>query len=191
MTEADIILAEVNLELPRTLGRALVHTPHFDYIAEKQSPVHEKLYPPITEVEKTIGKLVAENLVEDGATLQAGIGAIPDTVLAGLKNHKNLGIHTEMLADPAVDLVESGIVPNVEKVTDPGLVVATCLIGSKKLYKYVHNNPLISMQLALYTNDDYIIGLNPKGTAINACIELDVLGQSAADCIGGKMFSGK
>ncbi|NJI29872.1 4-hydroxybutyrate CoA-transferase, partial [Aeromonas veronii] len=140
--------------------------------------------------ETKIGKLIAENLVEDGATLQMGIGNIPDAVLNALHNHKDLGIHSEMFAGGVVDLVRKGCVTNDKKTFHRGRIVGSFLIGTKKLYDFVDNNPFIEMLEINYVNNVGIVARNPKMTAINSAIEVDLTGQVCADSIGTRMYSG-
>jgi acyl-CoA hydrolase len=142
-----------------------------------------------TETEKAIGRHVAE-LVEDGATLQMGIGGIPDAALKYLTNHKNLGVHTEMMADGLVDLVEKGVINGIKKKTEFGKIVAGFAYGTRKIYDFIDENPIVNMMDVGYTNDTRIIRQNPKVTAINSAIEIDVFGQVCADSIGPKHFSG-
>lgn len=176
--------------MPRTFGDSIVHVSHIDYAIKVDSDLPGHGGPASSEVETKIGKLIAENLVEDGATLQMGIGNIPDAVLAALKNHKNLGIHSEMFADGVIDLVEAGAISNHNKVKHPGRIVGSFLIGSQRLYDFVNDNPYVEMLVVDYVNNTRVISQQPKMTAINSCIEVDLTGQVVADSIGTRMFSG-
>ncbi|MCQ2176263.1 MAG: 4-hydroxybutyrate CoA-transferase, partial [Bacteroidales bacterium] len=129
-------------------------------------------------------------LIKDGACLQLGIGALPNAILAKLGNHKNLGIHTEMFADGVLDLVEKGVINGSNKVTDKGKIVSTFLMGSQKVYDFIDNNPDVLMMDVGYTNDPFVISKNPRMTAINSAVEMDITGQVCADSIGTKHFSG-
>ena len=158
--------------MPRTFGDSIIHQSHFDYAVNVDTPLSEHGHRDMSDVEIKIGKLIAENLVEDGATLQMGIGNIPDAVLNALHNHKDLGIHSEMFANGVVDLVNKGCVTNNEKKIHRGRIVGSFLIGSKKLYNFVDNNPFIEMLEINYVNNVGVIAQNPKMTAINSAIEV-------------------
>ncbi|KAK2710260.1 4-hydroxybutyrate coenzyme A transferase-like isoform X2 [Artemia franciscana] len=187
---AKYIIGQVNPQMPRTFGDGIIHMSHFDAMVEHDAPMHVRHTTKMTDVEKTIGELIAENLVDNGATLQMGIGNIPDSVLAALKDHKDLGIHSEMFSDGVVDLVEAGCVTNHHKKVLPGKIVGSFCIGSKKLYDFLDNNPFVLMGDVQWVNYSPIIAQNPKVTAINSCIEVDLTGQVAADSIGTRMYSG-
>lgn len=176
--------------MPRTFGDSIIHISHVDYAVKVDAELPAHGAASSSDVEAKIGKLIAENLVEDGATLQMGIGSIPDAVLASLKNHKNLGIHSEMFADGVIDLVEVGAVSNHNKTKHPGRLVGSFLIGSKRLYDFVNDNPYVEMLVVDYVNNTRVISQQPKMTAINSCIEVDLTGQVVADSIGTRMFSG-
>ncbi len=137
-----------------------------------------------------IAELVTEYLIEDGATLQMGIGQIPNAVLSGLKNHKDLGIHSEMFSDGVLDLIELGVVTGRLKTYDQGKLVSTFLVGSKKLYDFVDDNPAVDLRDVAYTNNPVLVGRNYKMTAINSAIEVDITGQVVSDSIGKRMYSG-
>jgi len=186
---AAIVIAEVNKQMPRTLGRSFVHVSKLDYIVETDRPLPELSPEPATAVEDAIGKNVAA-LVEDGATLQLGIGAIPDAVLGQLHGKRNLGIHSEMLSDGIVDLIERGVVNGDAKTVLPGKVAVSFVLGSKRLYDFVDNNPLIEFQTSDYINDPFIISQNHKMTSINSALQVDVTGQVAAGSIGTYLYSG-
>jgi 4-hydroxybutyrate CoA-transferase len=186
---AKYVIAEVNPNMPRTHGDSFLHVSSFHALVESNTPLHEVVPTEPTEAEFQIGQHIA-GLVEDGATLQLGIGSIPNAVLAALGNHRRLGIHTEMFTDGVIDLVHKGVITGEEKKRQRGEITATFLIGSKRLYDFVHDNPLIRMMEASYTNDTSIIRKNPKVTAINSAIEIDLTGQICADSIGSRMYSG-
>ncbi len=186
---AKIVMAELNDKMPRTMGDSFIHISDIDYIVETSNDVIELKPPKIGAVERAIGENCAK-LIEDGSTLQLGIGAIPDAVLLFLKDKKNLGIHSEMISDGVVDLIESGVVTNKLKTLHPGKTIATFLMGTKKLYNFVDNNPGVEMYPVNYTNDPAIIAQNYKMVSINSCIQVDLMGQVVADSIGLKQFSG-
>ncbi len=186
---ARIVVAQVNPNMPRTLGDGMIHLNDIDTIVEVNDPLHEVHPRPFGEVEKQIGLHVA-SLVENGATLQMGIGAIPDAVLAALTHHKDLGIHTEMFSDGLIPLIASGVVNGSQKRKHPGKVVSSFIMGTRKLYDFVHDNPSVAMLDVAYVNDTAVIRTNPKVTAINSAIEIDLSGQVCADSIGSKMYSG-
>ncbi|MBU6341567.1 MAG: 4-hydroxybutyrate CoA-transferase [Bacteroidetes bacterium] len=186
---AKYVIAEINPNMPRTHGDGFIHISRLSAAVWTERPIFELNYSEPSDAEKQIGLHVAE-LVEDGATLQMGIGSIPNAVLAALGNHKRLGIHTEMFSDGIIDLVEKGIITGEEKKRQTGIITATFLFGSRRLYDFVHDNPLIRMMEASYTNDTSIIRKNPKVAAINSAIEIDLTGQVCADSIGPKMYSG-
>lgn len=190
MTHSKIIVAQVNPRLPRTFGDGIIHISHIDYAVKVDTPLPVHGNKPPSDVETQIGKNIAENLVEDGATLQMGIGSIPDAVLAGLKNHKDLGIHSEMFASGVIDLVNRGCITNNRKKVHKGRIVGSFLIGTQDLYDFVDNNPLIEMLVVDYVNNTGVIARNPKMTAINSCIEVDLTGQVVSDSIGTRMYSG-
>jgi acyl-CoA hydrolase len=186
---AEHVVAVINPNVPRALGDALIPMSMIDIFVEDNTPLMPAKFSEPNETETAIGIHCAE-LVEDGACLQMGIGAIPNAVLAQLGNHKNLGIHTEMFADGVLPLVESGVINGANKVLDKGKMVSTFLMGSQKVYDFIHNNPQVAMMDVGYTNDPFIIAQNPKVTAINSAISIDLTGQVNADSIGSKFFSG-
>lgn len=186
---AKTVIAEVNPHMPRTHGDGNLHISAFKYLVEVDRPLHEAPPHPPTEVELLIGRKVAE-LIEDRATLQMGIGAIPNAVLASLGNHKDLGIHTEMFSDGVVDLFEAGVITNAYKPIHRGQIVATFVSGSKRVYDFVDDNPKVIMREVAYVNDTARIRRHPKMTAINSAIEMDLTGQVCADSIGTRLFSG-
>jgi len=186
---ADTVIAIVNPNVPRAFGDAMFHMSDIDIFVEDDSPLFSVNPAPISDTDRKIGRFVAE-LVEDGATLQMGIGAIPNAVLTMLGNHKDLGVHSEMFADGILPLVEKGIVNGKNKKIDKGRLVATFLMGSKTLYDFVDNNPGVAMQDVKYTNRVNVIAKNPKVTAINSALQIDITGQVCADSIGTKLYSG-
>ncbi len=186
---ADTVIAVINPHMPRAFGDALFHMSHVDIFCEDNTPLIEAVFGEPNEVESAIGRNVAE-LIEDGATLQMGIGAIPNAVLAQLSNHKDIGIHTEMFADGVLPLVEKGVINGRRKGIDTGKMTSTFLMGSKKLYDFVDDNPGVVMKDVSYTNDINRICKNPKVTAINSAIQVDITGQVCSDSIGTKFYSG-
>jgi acyl-CoA hydrolase len=186
---AKIVIAQVNKFVPRTHGDGLIHIKEIDFMVDHNEPLPETINHELTDVEKAIGKNIAE-LVEDGATLQMGIGAIPNAVLACLGNHKNLGIHSEMFSDGILPLVESGVINGQNKVKHPGMIVGSFVVGTKKLYDFINDNPIVKMLDFAYVNSTDVIRKNPKVAAINSAIEIDLTGQVCADSIGSKIFSG-
>lgn len=186
---AKTVIAVINKNMPRAFGDAMISANMIDIFCEDDTPLIEAVFGDPTDIETEIGKNVAE-LIENGATLQMGIGAIPNAVLAQLGNHKNLGVHTEMFADGILPLVESGVVNGAEKGIDVGKMVSTFLMGSKKLYDFVDDNPGVVMKDVSYTNDINMICRNPKVTAINSAIQVDITGQVCSDSIGTKFYSG-
>ena len=185
---AKITVAEVNKQLPRTY-ESFINVSELDYIIETDRPIIELQPPRITELEQKIGENVA-SLIEDGANLQLGIGAIPDAVLSFLGDKKDLGIHTEMFSDGVVDLYEKGVITNKFNNLNPGKFTATFLMGTKKLYDFVNNNPDINMQPVDYTNGIMVAGRVKKLVSINSAIQVDLFGQVCADTMGYQQFSG-
>lgn len=186
---ARIVVAEINEQMPRTHGHNVVPLDRLHAFAATDRPLHEHTPEPETAVEARIGELVAA-LVEDGSTLQMGIGGIPDAVLARLHGKRDLGIHTEMFSDRVVDLVESGAVNNRHKAVGAGRIVTSFVNGTRRLFDFVHDNPLVAFYPCDWTNDTAVIRKNPKVVAINSAIELDLTGQVCADSIGHRIYSG-
>ncbi len=186
---ADIVIAQVNKFMPRTHGDSQLHQSRIQYMVPHDSPIYEHGPEPVDDIELAIAKHVC-GLIEDGATLQMGIGSIPNAVLMGLSNHKDIGIHTEMFSDGVIPLVKNGVITGKYKKKHPGKIVGTFLMGSRKLYDFVDDNPMVAMLDAQYVNDTAIIRQNPKVTAVNSAIEVDLTGQVCADSIGFKMYSG-
>jgi acyl-CoA hydrolase len=186
---AKCVVAQINPHMPRTQGDALIHINDIDFMVEVDEPLHEVRPPELTETDRAIGRHVAE-LIEDGATLQMGIGSIPNAVLAALGDHKDLGVHTEMFSDGVIPLVEKGIINGRLKVKHPGRMVAGFIMGTRKLYDFIDDNPQVLMLDIAYVNDTAVIRRNPKVTAVNSAIEVDLTGQVCADSIGTRQYSG-
>jgi len=183
-----LTIAQVNRNMPRTCGET-IHMDEIDCVVEKDEPLIELKPPVIGDVERAIGEHVA-GLIEDGSTLQLGIGAIPDAVLLFLKNKKDLGIHTEMFSDGVLALTEAGVVTNRKKTINTGKFVATFLMGTRKFYDFVDNNPDVVMRPVDYTNDPFVIGQHEKMVSINSALQVDLMGQANAEMIGRNQFSG-
>ncbi|WP_445455623.1 acetyl-CoA hydrolase/transferase family protein [Flavobacterium sp. HNIBRBA15423] len=186
---AKTVIAQVNPQMPRTFGDGILHVSEIDYLVEVNLPIYAHDITPFTVEEEKIGTYIA-SLIEDKSTLQMGIGSIPNAALSKLTNHKNLGLHTEMFSDGVIDLIEKDVIDCNYKGTFRGRALATFLIGSKRLYDFVDDNPFIEMKESSIVNDTARIRKNPKMVAINSAIEVDVTGQVCADSIGAKMYSG-
>ena len=186
---AKLVLAEINDRMPRTHGNTSVPLSRIDAFVHTNRPLPVAEAAPTTAVEQRIGELVAE-LVEDGATLQAGIGAIPDAVLARLGDRHDLGVHTEMFADGMIPLIEGGVITNRHKTVHPNRTVTSFVNGTQALYDFVDDNATIEFHGCDRTNDTALIRKNPKMTAINSALEIDLTGQVCADSIGHMIFSG-
>lgn len=184
---AKLVIAQVNSSMPRT-GGAKIHLREIDVIVEKNEPLIELKPPKVGEVEKAIGEQVAE-LVQDGATLQLGIGGIPDAVLLFLKEKKDLGIHSEMFSDGVVALAEAGVITNRRKTLNTGKFIATFLMGTRKLYDFVNNNPRVELHPVDYVNDPYVIGQHEMMISVNSALQIDLMGQVNAEMIGPRQFS--
>jgi acetyl-CoA hydrolase len=188
---AKIIIAEVNEQMPRTLGDSFIHVNKIDYIVPVNYPLPELPMgggdpdPVVEQIAKNIA-----DLIPDGATMQMGIGAIPDAVLKHLYDRKDLGVHTELFSDGVIDLVEAGVLTNARKTLHPGKIVAGFILGTKRLYDWVHNNPLIEFHRTEYVNDPFNVAQNERMVAVNSAIEVDLTGQVCADSIGPKLYSG-
>ncbi|HTN21222.1 MAG TPA: acetyl-CoA hydrolase/transferase C-terminal domain-containing protein [Pelobium sp.] len=190
LDNAKKVIAQVNPNMPRTHGDGFIHTSKLDAMVWHQSDLPEVDYSSkANDVIVAISKNVT-SLIEDGSTLQLGIGSIPDQVLKNLTNHKNLGLHTEMLSDGVIPLIESGVINNTNKKLNKGKSVTSFMVGTKKLYDFVDDNPSIRVMNINYVNDTSIIRQNPKVIAINSAIELDLTGQVCADSIGTFQYSG-
>lgn len=186
---AKIVIAQINAHMPQTRGDGYIHSSKFNAVIWHDEPLYQRAMVELNQTEKTIGRYIAE-LVEDGATLQMGIGSIPDAVLSQLGNHKHLGIHTEMFSDGLVDLYQQGAIDNSHKKLDRGKIVTGFVMGTQKTYDFVHRNPMVRMKDIAYVNDTSIIRQNPKVVAINSCIEVDLTGQIVSDSIGTRIYSG-
>lgn len=187
---AKVVIAQVNPNMPRLHGDGFIHISRIDKMVWTEEALPEVDYgKEAQETSVQIGKNVAA-LIEDGATLQLGIGTIPDLVLKNLSNHKNLGLHTEMFSDGAIPLIESGVINNRMKKLNRGKIVTGFIIGTRKLYDYANDNPMVNALDIGYVNDSAIIRQNPKATSINSAIEIDITGQVCADSIGTYQFSG-
>lgn len=186
---AKLVLAQVNDQVPVVYGEAFVHVSKLDYIVEASHPLVQLGLPKIGETELAIGRHCAE-LVEDGSTLQLGIGAIPDAVLQSLKGKKNLGIHSEMISDGVVDLFEAGVITNAEKGLHKDKMIVTFLMGSQRLYDFIDHNPAIEMRPVDYVNHPAVVAQNTRLVSINSCIAVDFMGQVVSDSIGTRQFSG-
>ena len=186
---ARIVIAQVNPQMPRTFGDGILHVSEIDFLVTVDMPIYGHEIEPISPLEDKIGTYVA-SLIENGSTLQMGIGSIPNAALAKLTQHKNLGLHTEMFSDGVIDLIENDVINCNEKGIFRGRALATFLIGSKRLYDFVNDNPFIEMKESSVVNDTARIRKNPKMVAINSAIEVDITGQVCADSIGCNMYSG-
>lgn len=186
---ARVVIAEVNENLPHVGGDNFIHVSQIDYMVPCANALPEIAPARVGEVEEAIGGYCAQ-LIEDGATLQLGIGAIPDAVLMCLKDKKDLGIHTEMFTDGVIDLMESGVINGSRKTLHPGKHVATFLMGSKRFYDFVNNHPDVELYPVDYVNNPCVIMQNENMVSINSCIEVDLMGQVVSECIGQKQFSG-
>jgi len=186
---AKTIIAQVNENMPRTLGDSFIHLNKIDYIVPSEDQILETKFGVVTETSMKIGEHIG-SLIEDGSTLQMGIGEIPDAVLLFLKNKKDLGIHTEMFSDGIIDLVDKGIITNEKKTIHRGKIIASFMLGTRKLFDFVNNNPLIELHPIEYANDPFIISQNEKMIAINSALEVDLTGQVCSDSIGTSIYSG-
>jgi 4-hydroxybutyrate CoA-transferase len=186
---AKMIIAQVNPNMPRTFGDGIIHSDkiHFGVVVNDKIP--EIATHDTNAIECAIGGHIA-GLIEDGATLQMGIGAIPNAVLSFLGNHKNLGVHSEMFSDGILPLVEKGVINNSQKIIRPEKIVASFVMGTRRLYDFIDDNPMVELLDISFVNNPHIIRKNPKVTAINSAIEVDLTGQVCADSIGNKMYSG-
>ncbi len=186
---AKHVIAQVNSKMPRTHGVGIIHISELDTFVEIEAPIKEMHIPEPSEIESKIGDYIAE-LIDDGSTLQMGIGVVPNAVLKRLMNHKNLGIHTEMFSDGAIDLILKDVINSNYTGVSKGKALTTFLMGTKRLYDYVDDNPFVEMRAADYVNDIVNIRRNPKMVAINSAIEVDLTGQVCADSIGSRVYSG-
>jgi 4-hydroxybutyrate CoA-transferase len=186
---AKTVIVQFNRAMPRTLGDSFVHVGDIDLAVEVDVPPYEHAVGVIGDVERKIGEFVAD-LVPDGATLQLGIGAIPAATALALRDKRDLGIHTEMFTDAVVDLVEAGVVTGARKERNRGKIVTAFVMGSQRLYDFVHDNPMVEMRPVDFTNDTHVIRSFSRMIAINSAIEVDLTGQVVADSIGHRLYSG-
>ncbi len=186
---AKLVIAEVNDHMPRTHGASMLHIDQLHALIPTTTPLSELITPPADDVSNAIAAHIA-NQVPDGATIQMGIGKIPDAVLCALHGKKDLGIHSEMISDGVIDLVKNGVVNGRKKTLLPGKIVVSFIMGTKRLYDWVHDNPAIEMRPSDFTNDPMIIARNDTMIAINSALAVDLTGQVAADTVRGKFFSG-
>ena len=183
------VIAEVNQRMPRTHGETMIHVSHIAAVVETARPLLELEPEPFSDVQRRIGENVA-SLIPDGATLQTGIGGIPDAVLACLTDKRDLGIHTEMCSDGVIDLMEAGVLNGERKSLHWGKAVVSFVLGSKRLFDFVHQNPSFEFRSISYTNDPYVVAQNDRMVAINSALQVDMTGQVCADSLGTRPFSG-
>jgi acyl-CoA hydrolase/GNAT superfamily N-acetyltransferase len=186
---AELIIAEVNPRMPRTLGDSMVHVSDIAHLVPVDSPLPELAIEPLDDICREIGRLVA-SLVPSGATLQTGIGRIPHAVLEALGDRVDLGVHTEMLSDSVIDLVDGGVITGKKKTLLPGKIVTSFIMGSQRLYDWVHDNPVVEMRPSEFTNDPFTVARNDNMVAINSALAVDLTGQVASDTLMGRFFSG-
>jgi len=186
---AKVVIAQVNRHMPRVHGDGFIHIDSLDWLVEHDAPLPESTPTPISDEEWAIGRHAA-SLIEDGATLQMGIGAVPDAVLSALTHHRHLGVHTEMWSDGLLPLLECGAVDNSKKVVHPGRTVSGFIVGTRKVYDFIDDNPTVTQYDIGYVNRVSVINRNPKVTAINSAVEVDLTGQVCADSIGHRVISG-
>lgn len=186
---ADLVILEINQNLPWTFGDTQVHISEIDLVVENHVALVELPSEPPSEIEQAIGGHIA-NLIEDGATLQLGIGGIPNAIASFMTDRKDLGLHTEMFVDGMVDLYEAGILTNRKKTLHPGKMVATFALGSQKLYDFIDRNVSVEILPGRYVNDPFVIGKNHKMISVNTAIQVDVLGQVCSQSLGTRQFSG-
>jgi 4-hydroxybutyrate CoA-transferase len=186
---ARTVIVQFNRAMPRTLGESFIHVDDIDLAIDVDVPPYEYSVGPIGDIERRIGAYVAE-LIRNGATIQLGIGAIPAATALALSGHRDLGVHTEMFTDPIVDLVEKGVVTGARKERNRGKIVTAFLMGTRRLYDFVNDNPMVEMRSVDFTNDTQVIRSFGTMTAINSAIEVDLTGQVVADSIGSRIYSG-
>ncbi len=186
---ARTAIAEVNPSMPRLHGDSMVHVSDFTYLVQVDTPIFELGRPVASDEECQAGAYVAD-LIEDGDTIQVGIGALPEVVCGRLNDRRDLGVHSEMISDGVMDLVEAGVITNARKSLHPGKIVATFIMGSRTLYNWLDDNPLVEMHTVDYTNNPYVIAQNRNMVSVNAALEVDLLGQVCADTLGPTQFSG-
>jgi 4-hydroxybutyrate CoA-transferase len=183
------VIAEVNPTMPRLSGDCLVHVSAIDYLVPVDRPIPEVPPSPPSDAERRTGENAAE-LIDDGATIQIGIGAMPEVVCSRLSDRRDLGVHSEMISDAVMDLVAAGAITNAKKTLHPGKIIATFVMGSRRLYDWLDGNPLVEMHPVSYTNNPAVIAQNRKMVAVNAAMEVDLLGQVCADTLGPYQYSG-
>jgi 4-hydroxybutyrate CoA-transferase len=186
---ARLVIAQVNPNMPRTLGDAFIHVSKLDLIVEVDDPLPEVQMADTSDLARQIARHIVD-LIPDGATLQTGIGAIPDAVLRALDGKRHLGVHTELFSDGVIDLVERGVIDGEMKTLHPGKIVAGFILGTRRLFEFVHDNPIIELHPTEYVNDPFVIAQNERMVAINSAIEVDLTGQVCADSIGTRLYSG-
>jgi acetyl-CoA hydrolase len=186
---ARVVIAQVNPEMPRVHGDCFIHISKITYVVEHSAPLLEMPQGEIDEVSRTIGQLIADR-IEDGSTLQMGIGAIPDAFLNALEGRRDMGIHTELFSDGIIPLVESGVINNSKKTLHPGKVVAAFTLGTKKIFDFCHDNPIIEFHPCRYTNNPFIIAQNDRMVSVNSALGIDLTGQVFADSLGFTFYSG-
>jgi acyl-CoA hydrolase len=186
---ARIVIAEVNPQMPRVLGDSFIHLNQIDILVESDYPLLQLAPTPITAVQRQIGKQVAA-LIEDGSTLQMGIGGIPDSVLSFLGGHRDLGVHSEMFSDRIIPLVETGVITGERKTLHRGKIVASFVLGSLPLFRFIHNHPAIEFHPSEYVNDPFVISQNANMVAINSALQVDLTGQVCSDSMGNHFYSG-
>ena len=186
---AKVIVAEINRQMPRTLGDSFIHVSRLNHVVESDHPLPEAPQGKASDINLQIGQYIAD-LIPNGATLQMGIGNIPDAVLQNLGSHKDLGVHTELFSDGVIEMVEAGVITCANKNFHPGKIVAGFLFGTKRLYDFIHNNPLIEMHPTDYVNDPFNIAQNDNMVAINSALQIDLTGQVCADSLGTHFYSG-
>ena len=189
LEQAKIVIAQVNKNMPRTMGNCFVPVTDIDYFVPCDEPIIELGRPNLTDVERNIGANCA-SLIEDGSTLQLGIGSLPDAVLLFLKEKKDLGIHSEMISDGVMELMKAGVITNRKKTLNPGKSVVTFAMGTRALYDFLDDNPQFQMMPAEYVNDSFVIAQNDKMVSINSCVEIDFSGQLASETVGKRQISG-
>lgn len=187
---SKIVVAQINPNTPTTFGDTTVHISKLDYIFHSASPLQEFEIPEIAEVDLKIGKIIAENLIQDGDTCQFGIGRIPCATSRHLKNHKNLGIHTDMLSSEVTDLWHAGCISNSMKNVRRGRIVASFAVGKKEMFDFIHENSSVNLCDIAWTNAPEVIARNPNVAAVNSCLEVDLTGQTVSSCFGTKVYSG-
>jgi 4-hydroxybutyrate CoA-transferase len=186
---AKIVIAEVNPHMPRTLGDSFIHVSKIDYVVEVDYPLMEIQMAISSPEQEAIATHIAA-IIPDGATLQMGIGGIPDAVLKKLHNHQHLGVHTELFSDGVVDLVEAGVITNERKSFHPGKIIAGFVLGTQRLYDFVDDNPIVELHPTEYINDPFNIAKNDRMVSINSAIQVDLSGQVCADSMGSYLYSG-